>query len=57
LLTRAKERTLKEDRKFNEEKVKRIYSEYLAEKIEAKTFDADKNSSEEIAEMIFDLIH
>ena len=56
LLTRAKERTLKEDRKFSEEKVKRIYSEYVTEKIEAKTFDADKNSSEEIADMIFDLV-
>lgn len=56
LVTRAKDRSLKEGRRFNEEKTARIYAEYLDNKIETKTFDSENNTSEEIANMLFDLI-
>jgi predicted kinase len=55
LIERSKNRSMDTNQKFNEEKVRRICAEYQENKVEARTFDTDKNSTEEIADKVFKL--
>lgn len=56
LIERSKNRSLDTNQKFDEEKVRRLCAEYKENKVETRTFDASKNTTEEIADLIFESI-